>query len=64
MCMFKKTVNGHIFRGKDRLVKRVSKKAMERLRIEYDLMEQNMLYLRHPYLTIVRLFPSVFLEYK
>ncbi|XP_055678257.1 uncharacterized protein LOC129787004 [Lutzomyia longipalpis] len=52
VCLFKRTVNGHIFRGKDRLVKRVSKRAMERLRVEYDLMEQNMLYLRHPYLTI------------
>uniref|UniRef100_A0A6B2EFF0 Putative ribosomal protein 63 mitochondrial n=1 Tax=Phlebotomus kandelakii TaxID=1109342 RepID=A0A6B2EFF0_9DIPT len=51
-CLFKKTVNGHIFRGKNRLVKPVSKRAMERLRTEYDLMEQNMLYLRHPYLSI------------
>ncbi|XP_055697330.1 uncharacterized protein LOC129798291 [Phlebotomus papatasi] len=51
-CFFKKTVNGHIFRGKNRLVKPVSKQAMIRLRAEYDLQEQNMLYLRHPYLTI------------
>lgn len=35
-------------------MKPVSKQAMVRLRAEYDLQEQNMLYLRHPYLTIVR----------
>ncbi|GAB0091600.1 Ribosomal protein 63, mitochondrial [Sergentomyia squamirostris] len=52
VCLFKKTVNGHIFRGKNRLVKPVSRIAMERLKIEFDLMEKNMLYLRHPYLTI------------
>lgn len=53
MCLFKKSVNGHIFRGKDRLVKRVSKNAMETLRNEYERQERNMLLLRHPYLTPV-----------
>ena len=53
MCLFKKTVNGHIFRGKDRLVRRVGKRAMENLRNEYERQEKNMLLLRHPYLTPV-----------
>ncbi|XP_059607618.1 uncharacterized protein LOC132255550 [Phlebotomus argentipes] len=52
VCLFKKTVNGHIFRGKYRLVKPVSRKAMETLRAQYNVMEQNMLYLRNPYLTV------------
>lgn len=56
VCLFKKTVNGHIFRGKDRLVKRVSKKAMDTLVKEYERQEANMLLLRHPYLSPVRRF--------
>ncbi|KAH8386490.1 hypothetical protein KR093_000792 [Drosophila rubida] len=48
---FKKTVPGHIFRGKRRLVKPVSKRAMETLTREYERQEQIMLLLRHPYLT-------------
>lgn len=55
VCLFKKSVNGHIFRGKDRLVKRVSKIAMQTLRNEYDRQEACMLLLRHPYLTPVSL---------
>ena len=51
--LFKKTVPGHIFRGKRRLVKPVSLKAMETLRNEYDRQEKIMLLLRHPYLTVV-----------
>ncbi|KAH8321164.1 large ribosomal subunit protein mL63 [Drosophila bipectinata] len=49
---FKKTVPGHIFRGKRRLVKPVSKKAMDTLTREYERQEQVMLLLRHPYLTL------------
>lgn len=50
---FKKTVPGHIFRGKRRLIKPVSKRAIETLRRDYERQEQNMLWLRHPYLTVV-----------
>lgn len=53
ICLFKRSVNGHIFRGKDRLVKPVSKNAMETLVKEYERQEKNMLLLRHPYLTPV-----------
>lgn len=56
VCLFKKSVNGHIFRGKDRLVKRVSKNAMDTLVKEYERQEANMLLLRHPYLTPVRFY--------
>jgi len=51
--MFKKTVPGHIFRGKRRLVKPVSQRAMDTLTREYERQEQVMLLLRHPYLTLV-----------
>ena len=51
--MFKKSVNGHIFRGKYRLVMRVSKKAMDSKVREFEVQEQNMLLLRNPYLTMV-----------
>lgn len=50
---FKSTVPGHIFRGKRRLVKPVSKRAMETLTREYERQEQIMFLLRHPYLTLV-----------
>ncbi|XP_017850617.1 ribosomal protein 63, mitochondrial [Drosophila busckii] len=49
---FKKTVPGHIFRGKRRLVKPVSKRSMETLTREYERQEHIMLLLRHPYLTL------------
>lgn len=49
---FKKTVPGHIFRGKRRLIKPVSKRAIETLRRDYERQEQNMLLLRHAYLTV------------
>ncbi|KAH8275706.1 hypothetical protein KR044_009952 [Drosophila immigrans] len=48
---FKKTVPGHIFRGKRRLVKPVSKRAMDTLTREYERQEQIMFLLRHPFLT-------------
>lgn len=50
---FKKSVNGHIFRGKYRLVKRVSLQAMNTLQKEYEIQDRNMLLLRNPYLTAV-----------
>lgn len=48
-----KLPNGHIFRGKYRLVKPVSNRSLETLRKDYEREEQNMFYLRHPYLTEV-----------
>lgn len=45
--------NGHIFRGKDRLVKKVEPVHLRRLRQDFEVEEQNMFYLRHPYLTEV-----------
>ncbi|EDW62722.1 large ribosomal subunit protein mL63 [Drosophila virilis] len=50
--LFKKTVPGHIFRGKRRLVKPVSKRAMDTLTREYERQEHIMFLLRHPYLTL------------
>lgn len=43
--------NGHLFRGKDRLVKKVEPKHLRKLQQEFAIEEQNMLYLRYPYLT-------------
>ncbi|KAJ8711382.1 hypothetical protein PYW07_008624 [Mythimna separata] len=43
--------NGHLFRGKDRLVKRVEPKHLRQVQEDFAIEEQNMLYLRHPYLT-------------
>lgn len=50
---FKKTVPGHIFRGKRRLVRPVSRRAMESLRMEYEREDKIMFLLRHPYLSLV-----------
>uniref|UniRef100_A0A6M2DJU1 Putative mitochondrial ribosome protein 63 n=1 Tax=Xenopsylla cheopis TaxID=163159 RepID=A0A6M2DJU1_XENCH len=47
-----KLPNGNIFRGKYRLVKQVTQRGLEKLRKDYELEEKNMLYLRHPYLTL------------
>lgn len=57
---FKKTVPGHIFRGKRRLIKPVSKRAIETLRRDYERQEQNMLLLRHAYLTVVSIIKNIF----
>lgn len=54
LLFFKKSVNGYIFRGKNRLVKPVSKRSVKTLHKEYEMQERNMLLLRHPYLTVVR----------
>jgi hypothetical protein len=59
--LFKKTVSGHIFKGKYRLVKPVSANAKSILITQYELQEENMLYLRHPYLTKVFI---LFLNYQ
>lgn len=46
-----KLPNGHIMRGKNRLVKPVTKTAVEVLRKDLAVEEENMFYLRHPFLT-------------
>ncbi|CAK1590389.1 unnamed protein product [Parnassius mnemosyne] len=43
--------NGHIFRGKDRLVKKVEPVHLRRLQQDFAIEEQNMFYLRFPYLS-------------
>ena len=50
---FKRTVPGHIFRGKKRLVKQVSRRSMDTMIREFELQEKNMLLLRNPYLSVV-----------
>lgn len=45
--------NGHIFRGKDRLVKKVELKHLRKIAGEFAIEEQNMFYLRYPYLSEV-----------
>ncbi|XP_055374698.1 ribosomal protein 63, mitochondrial [Condylostylus longicornis] len=50
--MFKKTVPGHIFRGKRRLVKKVTMSSIRELRKDYERQEANMLFLRNPYLSL------------
>lgn len=45
--------NGNLFRGKDRLVKKVEPFHLRRLQEDFAVEEKNMLYLRYPYLTEV-----------
>lgn len=51
--LFKRTVPGHIFRGKRRLVKRVGLETMNTMIKGYEIEEENMKYLRNPYITLV-----------
>ncbi|XP_014282029.1 large ribosomal subunit protein mL63 [Halyomorpha halys] len=46
-----KLPNGNIFSGKHRLVKPVTKKAVALLQRDLAVEEENMFYLRHPFLT-------------
>lgn len=48
-----KMPNGHIFRGKNRLVKQVTLGDIAKLRTQFEIEEKNMFYLRHAYLTPV-----------
>ncbi|KAG5685113.1 hypothetical protein PVAND_014310 [Polypedilum vanderplanki] len=48
---FKKTVPGHIFRGKRRLVRQVTPKDIRQKIKEYEQQEYNMNLLMRPYLT-------------
>lgn len=45
--------NGHIYRGKNRLYKEVTGEHVQELKNQFRIEEQNMFYLRHPYLTQV-----------
>ncbi|XP_044738699.1 ribosomal protein 63, mitochondrial [Chrysoperla carnea] len=47
----KKMPNGHIYRGKYRIVPPTTGKHIAQKRIDYEIEEKNMLYLRHPFLT-------------
>lgn len=51
LCLLKKRPLGYLFRGKYRLVKEVTPKDRNNLINDYAREEQNMFYLRHPYLT-------------
>lgn len=50
---FKKTVPGHIFRGKRRLVRQVTSQHKKFLIRDFEQQERNMTLLRVPYLTLV-----------
>ncbi|XP_058814893.1 large ribosomal subunit protein mL63 [Topomyia yanbarensis] len=52
VSLFKKSVNGHIFRGKYRLVQRVTPGAVQTLTRDYKQIEHNMALLLRPYLTL------------
>lgn len=52
--------NGHIFRGKYRKVKPVFPEDLQKLRNQYQIEEENMFYLRHPYLTVVSLYITTY----
>lgn len=56
---FKDTVPGHIFRGKRRLVKQVTKKSMNKLMAEYEMQERNMQLLKNPFITRVSLIQAM-----
>ncbi|PNF40146.1 hypothetical protein B7P43_G09770 [Cryptotermes secundus] len=51
LCLLKKRPLGYLFRGKYRLVKEVTAKDRNNLINDYAREEENMFYLRHPYLT-------------
>lgn len=56
VCFFKRTVPGHIFRGKYRLVRQVTKADMAAQVKEYERQDKIMHLLRYPYLTPVSKF--------
>ncbi|KAG5886285.1 hypothetical protein JTB14_001504 [Gonioctena quinquepunctata] len=43
--------NGHIYRGKNKIVKEPTIDDIQRLKTQFEIEEQNMFYLRHAYLT-------------
>lgn len=46
--------NGHIYRGKNRIYKEVTTEHIQDLKNQFRIEEQNMFFLRHPYLTQVQ----------
>lgn len=53
LCRYRNTPNGNIYIGKRRIVKPVTFGDIQKLRNQLEIEEQNMFYLRHPYLTPV-----------
>lgn len=53
LCRYRNTPNGNIYIGKRRIVKPVTFTDMQKLKNQLEIEEQNMFYLRHPYLTSV-----------
>lgn len=53
LCRYKKFPNGNIYTGKHRIVKPVTIADLDRLKVKLEIEEQNMFFLRHPYLTPV-----------
>lgn len=49
----RRIVNGHMHRGKDRLIKPVFPEDVQKMKNNLKIEEQNMFYLRHAYLTPV-----------
>lgn len=54
-CLFRHTINGNIFAGKYRLVKKVTGSAVKRLKEDFAREDQIMKLLRNPYLTKVKI---------
>ncbi|XP_001606403.1 ribosomal protein 63, mitochondrial [Nasonia vitripennis] len=52
ILFFGKKPHGFKYRGKNRVVKEIKPKELNQLKIDYERTDQNMLYLRHPYLTV------------
>ncbi|XP_077296451.1 large ribosomal subunit protein mL63 [Arctopsyche grandis] len=54
LCLFRRNPfpNGNIWRGRNRLVRRVLPEHLNRLKARFETEERNMLFLRHPYLTV------------
>lgn len=64
--LFRKNLlpNGHLFKGKDRLVRKVLPVDLRRLQDRFEIEEKNMFYLRHPYLTEVSIFVFIINMYR
>ncbi|KAJ8913710.1 hypothetical protein NQ315_007427 [Exocentrus adspersus] len=51
LCRRKHMPNGHIYRGKNRIVKEPKWEDIQKVKNKFEIEEQNMFYLRHAYLT-------------
>ncbi|XP_011497544.1 PREDICTED: ribosomal protein 63, mitochondrial [Ceratosolen solmsi marchali] len=56
LLYFGKKPHGIKYRGKYRVVREIKTSELRQLKAEYERTEKNMLYLRHPYLTIEQSF--------